>query len=356
MNAHNPQGQQTDRAAELEARMVPLADIKPVLKASYTVKGWLSQGGSSVFYGPSNVGKTFVVVDLAVHIAANRPWRCNKVRGGPVVYIAAEGGSGILNRLAAIKQEMPGVDDVPFTLLPTTIDLFGKGDAVAICAAMPYTKPALIVVDTLARAMGDGDENTAKDMGMFVRNCDLIREATGAHVLVVHHTGKDEDRGGRGSSSLKGAVDTEVAITSAGEIVCNKQRDMPKPQPLGFQLKDVHLGVDEDGDPVTSAVVIFAEVQKAKRKPLTGKSEVAMQALLDAIRDHGETRKGDLYPMDRKIVHVDRWREACGVHGLTSGSSESAVRMAFTRAKEKLMDLNEVRQFGDYVWRVQEDD
>ena len=65
----------------------------------------------------------------------------------------------------------------------------------AICEIMPDSDPALVVIDTLARSMGAGDENTAKDAAMFVRNCDLIREATGAHVMVIHHTGKDEEEG-----------------------------------------------------------------------------------------------------------------------------------------------------------------
>ena len=105
-----------------------------------------------------------------------------------------------------------------------------------------------------------------------------------------------------------------------------------------------------------SAVVDVAEPPKPERKPLKGKNEVAMQALYDALGDHGETRTGKLYPSNRKVVHVDRWREACDVHGLTSGTSDSAGRQAFKRAKDTLMDMDEVRQHGDHVWRVQDDD
>lgn len=81
-----------------------------------------------------------------------------------------------------------------------------------------------------------------------------------------------------------------------------------------------------------------------------------MQALFDALRDHGETRTGNLYPSNRKVVHVDLWRDACDTHGLTTGVSDSAARTAFMRAKTKLMDMNELREFGGYVWRVQDDD
>ncbi|SHJ24337.1 helicase RepA family protein [Wenxinia saemankumensis] len=347
---------QKSRAAELEARLVRLADVQPVLTLNYLVKGWLSRRGLSMLYGPSNAGKTFVALDIAMHIAAGQTWRECRVNGGSVLYVAAEGGAGVRNRLAALKRERPEIADAPLTLLPVSLDLHSAGDALALCEIIPDGEPALVVIDTLARSMGDGDENTAKDAAMFVRNCDLIREATGAHVMVVHHTGKDEDRGARGSSALRAAVDTEIHVTSEGEIVCKKQRDMAIAGPLHFALRDLRLGEDEDGDPVTSAVVEAAAPPAKVRKPLSGKNEVAMQALADALREHGESRSGPMYPAGRQVVHVDRWREACSAHGLTSGASESAARTAFMRAKTKLMDLNEVREWGGHVWRVQPDD
>jgi hypothetical protein len=81
-----------------------------------------------------------------------------------------------------------------------------------------------------------------------------------------------------------------------------------------------------------------------------------MQALYDALRDHGTTKSGNTWPANRKVVEVDHWRDACGAHGLTTGVSDSAERVAFKRVKDKLMDMDEVREFGGHVWRVQDDD
>lgn len=343
------------RASEIENRLVSLSAIEAVLTSNYMVKGWLDRNCLSMLYGPSNAGKTFVALDIAMHIASDKSWRGLKVNGGPVLYIAAEGGAGIRNRLAAIKSDRPELSAGPFTLLPVGLDLHGQGDALAVCEIIPDENPALVVVDTLARSMGAGDENTARDAAMFVRNCDLIREASGAHVMVIHHTGKDEDRGARGSSALRAAVDNEIQVTADWEVISRKQRDQEPPEPLYFKLRSVTLGMDEDGDPVTSAVVDAAEPPKPKREPLSGKNEVAMQALYDALRDHGGTKTGDNYPGHRKVVHVDRWRAACDAHGLTTGVSDSAARTAFKRAKDKLMDMDEVREWGDHVWRVQDD-
>ncbi|GAA0755192.1 hypothetical protein FHS52_000003 [Erythromicrobium ramosum] len=347
--------QVSPRAAQIKRKMVNLDAITAVLDVNYLIKGWLSVNGLSVIYGPSHAGKTFVAISLAMHLAAGEPWMGCKVNQGPVFYIAAEGGAGVLNRLAAFKSEFPHMAGAPFTLLPIGVDLHASGDAKIIASLLTDTKPALIVVDTLARSIGEGDENTAKDTAMFVRNCDLMRELTGANVLIIHHTGKDEDRGARGSSALRAAVDTEILVSSAHTITSQKQRDMVAPDPLHFTLRSVCLGLDEDGDPVTSAVVEQADKPLPIRKPLTGKNQVAMAALTDALRDFGREGMGGEHPSSCPVVAVEHWRDACAAHGLTTGASESAARTAFMRAKTKLIDMDEVREFGGHVWKVRDD-
>lgn len=345
---------QTERGKTLRGALVPLAEIRPCLDSNYLVQRWLGAGGLSVLYGPSNSGKTFVAVDLAMHVVSGTEWRGHKVKAGAVVYVAAEGGGGIRNRISAIREARPELVSEPdFYLLPTHLDLHGPGDALALCEAMPPEGSALVVIDTMARSMGVGDENSARDVAQFVVNLDFIRERTGAHVLVVHHSGKNADAGARGSSALRAAVDTEIAV-SDGQILCVKQRDMETPDRLFFQLESVTLGKDQDGDPVTSAVVVEADAPMPKKKPLSGQAEVGMQALTDALREHGEVKTGPDYPHSRKCVPLERWRELCRVHGLTEGESESAERVAFGRVKTKLLELNEVRIFRGYVWSVRD--
>jgi len=340
------------RADELQSKLIRLDEITPILTSNALVRGWMDKNCLSIIYGPSNAGKTFVALDISMHVAAGRPWRGCRVDGGAVLYIAAEGGVGVRNRLAAFKLDNPDIAEAPFTLLPVGVDLHGQGDAMAVCEILPTDNPALIVVDTLARSMGAGDENTAKDASQFIKNCDLIREATGAHVMIIHHTGKDQDRGGRGSSAFKAAVDGEIQVTSKGQIICHKRRDQEKGDPLHFELRVIELGKNEFGEMVTSAVVDECEPPKPERKPLSGINEVAMQALDDALKSHGSVKSGNLYPSNRKVVHIDHWRAACDDHGLTKGGSDSAARTAFMRAKKRLMELDAVREWSDHVWRV----
>jgi len=355
------------RADTLAKDMLPLHEVKPKLTGRYLVKSWLDRGASSVVYGESNVGKTFFAMDLAFHVAARLPWHGIKVAGmgrqpwpGKVYYLALEGGSGFSNRICAMRQERPDIFDKiegegDFVPWPTSIDLHGATDGEAIAKAIEGSNcpAALVVIDTLARAMGDGDENTAKDMGQLIRNVDLIRERTGAHVMVIHHSGKDTSKGARGSGSLRGAVDTEIELTRSGSVVmaeARKQRDMPADKVFAYTLRSVHIGHDEDGDPVTSAVVVPAEpVKKAPR--LSGQQKIALQAFQDAIAHHGERKHGDIFPDNRQCVSLDHWREYCDRHSLTDGASDSASRQAFGRAWKALQDKEIIRVVDGFAWR-----
>jgi hypothetical protein len=199
------------------------AEAQPVLTQSYLVKGWLGAGQMSVVYGPSNVGKSFIVLDLAYHVAAGMEWQGSKINGGPVLYLATEGGHAFKNRVFALTQKH-GSTNVPLAVRASPVDLLhpeaDMPELGALCQQIEqqYGKLAMIVVDTLSRAMSGGDENGPSDMTAFINNLDALRDFTGAHVLIVHHTGKDAAQGARGHSSLRAATDTEIELELNGTI------------------------------------------------------------------------------------------------------------------------------------------
>lgn len=251
------------------------SDIKPRLSGNYLIKGWLDRGRLSMLYGAPGSGKTFTALDMAAHVAANHgdarhDWFGFRVRGGQVHYIAAEGRGSIPNRVAAIKIARPELDLSRLRVCVDSIDLYNTGASEAfVKAVVDGGGAALIVVDTLVRAAGGGNENSATDMSVVVGNCDRLSAATGAHVMLVHHSGKDVTRGPRGSTVFNGAVDSEVYMQPPvddedGTIASSKQRDMETGNSLRFRLAPVFLGKDEDGDDVTSCVV---EGNKPTRKP-----------------------------------------------------------------------------------------
>lgn len=245
-------------------------DVAPALEDAYLVKGVLSAGAMSVVYGPSNSGKTFFALDIAFAVATGGPWRGRRASKAAVLYLAAEGGRGVANRIAALRQET-GCCDVPLALKRAGLDLLhNQADLQHIAdlaAAVQAKQPGhlLIVIDTLSRIMAGGDENSAADMTALIRNIDAVRAATGAHVMLVHHTGKDAARGARGHSSLRAATDTEIEVggEDGGRLaLVTKQRDYQGGESFGFALKSVTLGFDQDGDEVTSCVVEPADTNE----------------------------------------------------------------------------------------------
>lgn len=269
------------------------------------IKGLIDQGAMSVLYGDSNAGKTFVALDLCYHVATGRPYNGLRTTQAPVAYIAAEGGRGAEKRVVALRNKFPEdqPEDVKLALLAAPVDLLRPdadlNDLLADLAALPET-PGLIVVDTLSRALAGGDENSSVDMGAIVKHLDALRAATGAHVMVVHHTGKDKAKGARGHSLLRAATDTEVEVADAGKVAgvqtgtigVTKQRDLDKSWAGNFAL-DVHtLGLDPDGDVVTSCSVrflsgddlaILEEERAADKEASAGVPTDAEQEVLDAL-------------------------------------------------------------------------
>ncbi len=254
---------------------VPLsdgADQALELMADPLIDELLDEGALSVLYGPSNSGKTFVALDLAFHVAAGKPWHGNRtVKQGLVIYVAAEGGRGIFKRAAALKKTHGFGNELPFVVVPCPVDLLASGKdsdtrkllkLIRDVEAKFGRKAELVVIDTLSRALAGGDENASTDMGAFIKHVDRIRTDTKAHVLVVHHTGKDTAKGARGWSGIRAATDTELEIQD-GKLKVTKQRDIEAIERIGFVFKAVEIGRrKKDGKPVSSCVVEYREVSE----------------------------------------------------------------------------------------------
>ena len=249
-------------------RHYPLAVLSatPDLTQRGLIKNFILEGELSLLYGDSNTGKTFVAIDAALAVSQGIPWFGYKTRRKGVLYIASESGGSVGNRVAAYCMHRE-LDSVPaaFLLNPNTVDLNDKRllryllsdlDKIIHCTQEDTGLDiGLVVIDTLNASMGGGNENSAEDMGAFLAGLRSLRNFSGAHIMVVHHLGKDRTKGARGHSSLIAAVDSAFELTRDGRIRTTKQRNLERGVPLGFQLLDVELGHDEDGDPITSCVV-----------------------------------------------------------------------------------------------------
>ena len=259
---------------------------------TWIVRGILPQAGLAVVYGEPGSGKTFFALDLVAAVARGVEWRGRRVKQGRVVYIAAEGVGGFRNRVNAYAKAhgIDGRDLEPsamqLAIIDETPDLLGN-DHKALADAIG--RAAVVVVDTLAQTTAGGTENSGEDMGKALAHCKAIHSATGALVILIHHSGKDAARGARGWSGIKGACDAEIEITTAGSGVhsakVTKQKDGEAGQVLPFKLLPTLLGIDEDGEPIDSCVVAACDAPPAKRAEPKGENQRAVLAVARQAMD-----------------------------------------------------------------------
>jgi hypothetical protein len=222
-----------------------------------------------------------------------------KTHQGVTLYLAYEGTGGLVKRAQALRQRY-GDADVPLYVASGAAynlrEVSGRQALGCVIAALPE-KPVLIVIDTFARALCGGDENTAQDVGAFNTGVAALIAHTGACVLLIHHPGKNRAAGARGSSALQGAIDTELEIEGY-RVMTNKQRDMELSLPIGFKLVPLVVGIDEDGDELTSCVVEAAAVTPQNHGRLSGNARRGFDILCD------------LEP-NNEPVSSDEWKKAC---------------------------------------------
>lgn len=236
---------------------------------SWLVKRWLQDQAMIMVHGPSGGGKTFVVLDWCLRMASGtEDWCGHKVRPGNVVYLAGEGHHGLRGRIAAWKHYHQ-CGPLSMWLSKDGCDLntpAGYVKVVEQVRSLPST-PSVIVVDTLHRFLA-GDENSAQDAKTMLDACGGLMREFGCSVILVHHTGVAEDaqHRARGSSAWRGALDIEISIVPGKDgqpmqIVQRKSKDAELCDPVQVELHSVAIPgwYDEDGEPVTSAVVVQSE-------------------------------------------------------------------------------------------------
>jgi hypothetical protein len=270
-----PSKQYTLSTAQQLALFPPLA---------WAIKRVLPQQGVAAIYGPSGSGKSFLALDLGLAIAEGSRWFGNRVCDMPVVYVGLEGEAGITNRVQAWTTEhQRNVPDTFRFLLGQSFYLDDASNVCALAEVMP--KGGVIIIDTLNRAAPTADENSSQDMGRILEGAKSLQALTEGLILIVHHTGKDASRGARGHSSFFAALDAAIEVrrdASTGQRSWSiaKAKDGEDGIQHFFDLKQIHLGVDADGDAITSCVVQQAFGPSAKPKPPSGAREKQVMSTL----------------------------------------------------------------------------
>lgn len=303
----------------------------------WLVEDYMLTSAHAMLIGDSAIGKTSFAVDMGLCIATGRKFMGNlDVAQGAVVYINAEGFTGMRWRVQAWKQEHGLLDaDVPFYLSEQRVDFLNPADVaaaaktIAAIAAKHGGKIAAIFIDTYHRNMS-GDENSSQDYGRFQANVEGLCKPYGAASLVMHHPGAMDKNRGRGSTAMKPSMDTEFLLKKEGKqtlLKHGKLKDGGPEQPdVGYRLKQVTLPwLDTKGNPITSCVSEFYEYDgtkaaPAKRKPVPVNIGIALKSLITAMG-------GSLF------TTREQWRDAYfAVH--TGG--HAAKKVAFSDSIRKL--------------------
>lgn len=258
-------------------KLLGLNELSQLPPNEWLIKGVLPSKGLASIFGPSGSGKTFLAIDLLMAVATKQDWFGFKVKNAPVVYVGLEGKAGITRRIEAwtTKNQLPAPSN--FKVVLDNFDLTNMFEVEGLAREIIQSNMSqgVIVIDTLNQASPSADENSSKDMGMIINHLKVLQEATDSLVLIIHHTGKNTSAGLRGHSSLKAALDTNIEVTSGDNRswVIEKNKDGPDGQSFAFKLEAVNLGVDSDGEQITSCVVERNTSLLFKKPEPTGKDQ-----------------------------------------------------------------------------------
>jgi hypothetical protein len=322
-----------DAVDSLLAEMRGLDEIKLQKPPRMLIQGLLTLDSESWVIGAPGSKKSFVVLSQALAVAEGRPWMGLKVTQGMVIMIVAEGSGGLGARVQAWEKENGRALPLDVKVLPRPVQAADVAAWRVLVEACRRLEPALVVIDTQARVTVGLEENSAKEMGQYVEAVRAIREATGACVLSVHHTGR---AGGdaRGSSAIDGAQTTELKVESTpgalrGKLKGEKQKDLALAPDIELNFVRHVVGVDEDGQEISSLALsenpyVAAEGQEEMEdidfEPWRGKEPegwtgrlVAPQAgvkrrILQVLHDHAGTH--GLTESKVRAAVSDRWRKA----------------------------------------------
>jgi hypothetical protein len=263
-------------------------------RIEWLVKNAIPKVSLGALFGAMGTFKSFVAADLGLHVAHGLRWLGRRTVKAPVIYIAAEGGSGLWGRVEAWHRERSlQWTEAPFYVVPTALDLSAEASRVVQAAKRLGVQPGLVVIDTLSQTLA-GDENAADEMAGYLRNLgQQFRDLWNCAVLVLHHSGHSATERPRGSSAFGGNIDFLMGLhrderQMLATLSCQKAKDWEPWADATFELRRVELGSDADGDPITSLMawhlLSAGEIDSAVRAEAQagrGGRDHALMALVD---------------------------------------------------------------------------
>jgi hypothetical protein len=288
------------------------------------------------------------------------------VKQGLVVFFAAE-RKKITERRVAAWGKKHGVTKIPFVVVGGKLDLTtGLIDAKTLAATIKGLEEkcgfdcVLIILDTVTRTFGPGDQHQSRDMQRYVQSVDELNRGTTAHIAAIHHSPWSDDRG-KGAIDLDGAIDVSFVVNVKGTgpakvftLECTGANDGEDGVITSFRLESIDLGVDADGNVTTAPVVVQVDTVLTDSSNLKGSLEKALDALERAIEQHGECPPDGTpgFPDGVCTVSRDEWRDQfyADTKVKTPAILDGTLRQRFSRAISELLDAEKIVAVGERVW------
>lgn len=332
-------------------------DLEATSTKTWLVKNLLGHAEVSAFYGAPGSGKSALIEDMGLHVAAGQPWHGRDVRQGAVCFVALERRRLVERRAIAFRIHH-AIPDLPFAIIGGLYDFRDNRTAETVAGIVRQVRDeigqqvVLIIVDTISRALAGGDENSSKDMGAIVATTARLQEATGSHVAWVHHVPIDAGERLRGHGALLGALDTTINVEklSSGLRTATviKANDSEEGERIAFTLDSVTIG------PETTAPVVVPfdgePPQKAPSRKLAPRYKLALENLTDLIADKGKPAPTAFgLPGNVRAVSVTDWRDELFARGVLDNDAANP-REDFRRIKEKLQARHHIAERDALVW------
>jgi len=261
----NFEKKQADKAAKERTRAESLIKVYSPDEYSkrppvhWRIQGVLPEQGFAAIFGAPGSGKSFLVLDMLAHIASGNSWFGRRTQQCPVAYMAFESIGGIPQRWQAFEKEHWSTNEICFLEAPT-LDLLEPSHREAMIDKLKeiWSRNGVLCIDTLAACAPGIDENSSEGMGKLIAELQAVQATVGGCIIVVHHSGKDKERGLRGWSGLNGALDASIEVTRQPthrqwQVV--KAKDGKDGDSSKFELKSVLISHDEFGSPISSCVI-----------------------------------------------------------------------------------------------------
>ena len=332
----------------------------------------------SALFGPPGSFKSFIALDMAEAIATGRPWMGNEVeKQGAVLYICGEGFGGMGARIKACQIHHSTPKGAPIYVIRHQLNLRSSAEdfnalmmAVVQLVETTGIEFQLLIIDTLARAFGGGNENDSDAMGSFITSMGKIQEFLACALMVLHHSGKDLAKGLRGHSSLLGAVDTQLEILrfedqAKGIISLTKQKDGQDGIRHGFEMVEIEISSSSLGfDPVVSLAVQASDeaVNQASKKASKGNAgnagngknqRLEMLCLETVVKAKGGIKYID--GKQRMAVNLEEWRLELWSKMGCSEEDRNKFNTAWSRAKTRLQEVGLVGIRDKLAWLESKD-